>query len=275
VECFFQRYWHTSIYRNGEKHLTGTTNYNDSNYELTASMLVNCNNFVIQDAFLERYRSTERTIKMQRIPDLEGIEAYFGSGPRLRESLKTINDPVAASLFAETVRGIIQAETFLLRERGYASPEEYSKYWDDFYAGSCRYYSNLDRISCSWSDYAGGDEREHSLFTRFKSQHLFKLRSNMYLVVGSLSDSFHELNIILEVNLPDCRVLSAKGTFTRVPDAVCRESAAYLTELKEKELTGLSKKEIAGLLGKNQGCIHLIDIIHDAATTLALFIKKR
>lgn len=271
MRCLFQRYWHTSVRRNGEELLMGKTDYFDTKREIAAWMMVNVQTFNIQEAVLAKYRAPgEIERKVRSIPGLQGVKAYFGSGPRLREGLKEVGNPLAASLFAEIVRGIIQAETFLLKERGFASVGEYGKYWDNFYAGSCRYYSNLDRVSQSWSDYVGSTEREGNLFVRFKSQHLYKFKPHTYLITGNLSDSFHEMSVCLEVNERDRRVLAAEGELMRIPDKVCKESTAYLQKLVNLELAGLSKKEIAGLLGKAQGCVHLIDVVYDAAETLAL-----
>ncbi|MTI84499.1 MAG: DUF2889 domain-containing protein [Firmicutes bacterium] len=275
MDYLFQCFWHTSICREGKEYLKGFTEYCDSNYEMTASMLVNAKSFIVTDALLEYGRvQGEKRNMVQRLEGLEGMEAYFGCGPELRQGLKDVNDSVAISLFGENVRGIIQAETFLLSERGYASLEAYSKHWDKFYTDSCRYYSNLKHVKHSWSDYVGNDKRENIIFTRFKNQQLYRLNSGEYLVSGSLSDSFHEINVVLSLNGSGTRVIAAKSSFLRVPDAICRESVDYLRRLEGKDLIGLSKKEIAELLGKSQGCVHLIDIVHDAVTTLSLYIKQ-
>lgn len=275
LHCLFHRYWHTSVTRDNEKFITGRTDYMDSEREMSTSMTMDVHALRIEEAQLRQYRGPgEIDRDNQNIAGLQGVVAYLDSGPQLREGLQQVKDPIGASLFAETVRGVVQAESYLFKERGYTSPEAYTKYWEGMYTESCRYYGNLDRVRVSWGDYVGYHNREVELFTRFKSQHLYKSGSDSYLVMGGLSDSFHEMSVCLKMDGQNMNVISAEGSLTRVPDSVCRESVDYLQYLSGKNLAGMTKKEIAGLLGKGQGCIHLIDVASDAADTLRLFMRK-
>lgn len=108
------------------------------------------------------------------------------------------------ALFSETVKGIIQAETFLLHERGFASEQDYEHKWMNFYSGG----------------------------------------------------------FIVE---------EADGVLLRTPDLVCRESAALLANLHGINLRRIAKKELAGILGKGQGCVHVIDLVCDCAQILELY----
>jgi hypothetical protein len=37
----------------------------------------------------------------------------------------------------------------------------------------------------------------------------------------------------------------------------------------------MNKKELAGQLGAQQGCVHVIDIVYDSAETLRMYLQKR
>lgn len=269
MKNLFQRNWYTEIRRSDDKHLKAVTSYLDTYREAAARLLIDINSFIIEDAIWEEQRSVEpKSLNSRQVTPLLGSEAYFSSGPKLKEAGGFLNDPLAGSLFSESIKGIIQAETFLWEERGYSSEKEYEDKWTDFYSGSCRYYSNLDRITKSWYTHVGESKRDGNLFIRFKTQSLLDLENNHYLLTGTLSDSFHELNLNLKLN--GLTVEAADGILLRSPDLVCREATTLLSNLHGTKLQDLNKKEMADILGKGQGCVHLIDLVYDCAQTLEL-----
>ncbi len=271
MNSLFQRNWYTSVQRSGDDMLQAETCYVDSEREAAARLLVNVKDFCVKEAVWEEHRTGGKPgTGVRTVPVLHGQEAYFNAGAALQQVAQFLADPLAVPLFAETVKGVIQAETFLWDLRGYGSAEEYSRYWGKYYAGSCRYYSNLDRVETGWFEHVGEEQREGNLFVRFKTQTFYSLGEGAYLLTGNLSDSFHQVSVNLELAAEDWRVIRAAGTLHRTPDKVCREASGFLQELVGTGLKGLGKKEIAGLLGKGQGCVHLIDLVSDAVHILEL-----
>jgi hypothetical protein len=270
MKNLFQRNWYTEVRQSNDRKLQAVTTYLDTYREASARLLIDINSFLIKEALWEEQRSLEPiNSKIRQVTPLLGSEAYFSTGPKLKETEAFLNDPLAGSLFSESIKGIIQAETFLWEERGYSSEIEYEDKWTDSYSGSCRYYSNLDRITKSWYTHVGESKRDGNLFIRFKTQSLLGLENGYYLLTGNLSDSFHELNVNLKLN--GLTVENADGILRRSPDQVCKEATTLLSNLQGHNLQVLNKKEIAGILGKGQGCIHLIDLINDCAQMLELF----
>ena len=266
----FQRNWYTEVRRSDDKLLAVKTSYLDTDREAVAHMLVDINTFIVKEALWVEQRPlkplNERT---RRVTPLIGTEAYFSSGPVLKEAGKFINDPIAVAAFTENIIALIQAETYILEERGFASKEAYEGNWVNFYTGSCRYYSHPDRVTQSWYTYLGDSKRDDNLFVRFKTQGLFGLTENQYLLIGNLSDSFHEVNVNIKLN--GFIVEKATGVSIRTPDPVCKEATGFLDNLQGINLQGLPKKEIAGILGKGQGCVHLIDLVNNCAQILDLY----
>jgi len=267
MKSLFQRNWYTEVRRSDLGLLQAKTSYVDTNREAVAHLLVDVHSFIIKEALWEEQRSTETILARTReVTPLQGSEAYFSSGPALKEVAAFLKDPLAVALFSETVKGIIQAETFLFIERGYGSETEFDDKWTDFYIGSCRYYSNLDRVTKSWYEHVGESKRAGNLFVRFKTQSLFKLANGQYLLTGNLSDSFHEVNVRLK--LDKFTVQEADGVLLRTPDIICREAASLLSNLHGINLRGIPKKELASILGKGQGCVHVIDLVSDCVQLL-------
>lgn len=240
----------------------------DTDREAAARIQVSVEDFIIRKAEWEEQRPLPRENEVIRpVQVLLGKDAYFNSGPVLRELAAVTGDSLVVSLFAETVKGIIQAETFLWAERGYPSADEYDRYWLESFQGNCRYYSNLDRVTQSWFQHLGVTSREGNLFVRFKTQTLYALANGKFLLNGIFSDSFHEVSVNLTLGL-DMIVEAAEGNLLRAPDPVCKESNCFLADLVGVRLQGISKKDLAALLGKEHGCVHLIDVAFDAAQIL-------
>jgi hypothetical protein len=274
VEFLMQRIWYSSVVRQDEQYLIAKTSYLDSLMERMAVMRVKAANLEIEEAWLERLgRPGDMAESREYIEGLKGVEAYLGSSSGLRAGLQGIKDEVERSLFNDTVIAIVQAETFLFRERGYSDAVTYSQAWEKFYAGSCRYYSNLDRVKTTWGGYIGNSGREITLFDRGKSQQMYRDDKGGYIINGSLIDSFHQVSTHLEMD-KDIQVITAYGQLLRVPDAVCRESGQQMENLKGQLLSGMPKRELARLLGAGQGCVHLIDLTYDSVKTLELYLNQ-
>lgn len=209
------------------------------------------------------------------VSSLQGLTAYFGCARAFKQALAGLPH-LAHALFLDGVGVLIQAETFLFAERGYPSLDAYVHHWQEFYRGSCRYYSNLDAVSRSWSDHMNSRRPGSNLFNRFKTLALDRAADGLWLR-GCMSDSFHELAFTLQLEPGSGKVLLAsgdiirapEGDIIRAPDRVCGEAARYLRGLKGAVLRNAGRREIAALLGHGQGCVHLIDLVADAAALLA------
>jgi len=277
MNCAFQRSWYTSSRLEDEDRLVTEVGYNDYDWECCARLAVDPKTFVIDKAWWELYRINGKTeCRIIELPQLAGIEAYFGCAPRLREGLSSLQEGnyYARRLFAELIRGTIQAETFLLWERGFASREEYGRYFEKISADACRYYKNLDRVTVRWDDYIGNFHRKGRLFARVKDITLYDLNDS-YLLKGQLNDSFHGITMELSVDKGSGKTQKAEGNLHRVPDKVCQEAREFLPGLIGINIREINKKELAELLGNNNGCVHLIDLIFDGIEAISLMEYRK
>lgn len=266
----FQRHWFVTVERETPGGLlrAQTIYCGTTDGETVVTLRVVPETFEITEAYLESFSPPVMKIDVN---ELIGVKAYLNSGPAIKDALKDLGN-FPRSLIAETVRGIVQAETFLWKERGFASLEEYNTYWEKMYVGSCRYYSNLDRVGKSWGEYVPFN-RNSNLFSRFKSQLVYQSPGYGYRISGQLSDSFHEVSVGLAFN-QHFEIIEAHGQLLRGPDDVCREATAYIHKLPGQAVDDLSKKCIANLLGQGNGCVHLIDTIHDSIETIKIVRSK-
>ncbi len=272
MNCLYQRFWHTTVRYKNQK-LDLETTYCDSKQELCAKMVVAPDSFEVSEAWWEVYRAKGYSSPARfEIKALKGIKAYFGCGKELHKALEFLNFPAARELFAEGVRGVIQAESFLWRKRGFADAKDYEEHWYKLFKGGCRYYNNVDRVNISWYDHVGYTERAGTLFNRFKSQFM-TLEGENWQLRGHFVDSFHSVASFIEFEKESTAILKATGEILRAPDPVCKEASTFMCSLVNKKLSSLNKKEIAILLGAENGCVHLIDLVADGASTYSLYMN--
>ena len=268
LEFIEQRHWFTSVKREDENYIIAQTDYMDTGIERRTTMRVEMSTLKIESAWLDRLgRPGDLTEERQYIEDLKGVEAYLGSGRQLRAALQHTGDALERSLFNDCVVGIVQAETFFFPMRGYRDAADYNRFWEEAYVGSCRYYSNLDLVQIAWMDFIGSIPRQSILFSRSKSQQLMRNVQESYMIAGSLVDTFHQMASLLVLS-PEMTVIEASGQLIRTPDQVCMAAADLMANLVGQNLSGIGKKELAGLMGANQGCIHLIDLVYDSVQTV-------
>ncbi|HOV78469.1 MAG TPA: DUF2889 domain-containing protein [Bacillota bacterium] len=262
MEIIFQRNWFSTVRGVHRRDLLAGTYLTGTDVEASGRLLIDRKTFVIKDACWEVYRSPGGKLNgINPVPRLKGVTAYFNAGGELRRSVGNAAGGLAREMLAECVRAVIQAETFVYGDRGYPTAEAYGEYWEKHYLNSCRYYSNLHRVSRKWSDYVGNYCRGENFFNRAKFCSIAKKPDGLK-ASGGLSDSFHEMGVSFVLDR-EGRVTRCTGNFLRAPDPVCFENGAFLERFTGVVLPGCGKKEIAGIVGGPGGCDHLVDLISD------------
>ena len=246
-----------------------------TDFEAAGRLQVDLKSFLIREAAWNIYRSPGGNLDGGgEVPELRGVEAYFNAGGALRRAVGGAGGGWPRELLAECVRGIIQAETYIFVERGYPTAEAYEKYWEEAYLNSCRYYSNLDRVTTSWFGHVGNHDRQGCLYSRCKSCAVYRRPAGGLAAAGSFSDSFHELGVNLTLD-EEGIVTAARGNFLRAPDRVCFENAGHLDYLSGKQIAVMNKKVVAEGIGGPQGCNHLVDLVYDLGRAVAAVKEQR
>jgi hypothetical protein len=274
MQCLYQRHFLVSVRKVENSKLLAKTIYSDTETEHIAQLVVDMGTFVIESAYIERRPKDYQNNCNQEstsVTALKGIPAYLGSGQKIRQALRSINSAVTADLFLETVKGVIQSETQLYEQRGFSSINEYEKYWREIYTNVCCYYSNLDRVEDNWDKYTHLNNSTEYLFLRSKNYHVYCLAPEKNLILGNLLDTFHEINVSLEIGKHIDRI---EADLKRVPDKVCREAIASLQNLINFDIFSASNKKILRSLGKGQGCVHLNDVVNDCIDTAKIYHEK-
>ncbi|MDD4170503.1 MAG: DUF2889 domain-containing protein [Desulfotomaculaceae bacterium] len=247
----------------GEEQLLAKSILTSTDFEAVGQLITDQSSLRIEQARWAIYRSPGNRLNGgQELPGLKGVEAYLNSGKELTRLVGQEAGGLPRELLAECVRGIVQAESFIFKKRGFPAPQAYEDHWDRGYLSTCRYYSNLELGLRRWYDHIGYCERSQNLYNRSKSCTVCRQDDGGLTASGSFIDSFHEIFVQLTL---DSNGIAAgcSVNYLRAPDPVCAESSEHIVKLIGKDMTQLKKKGIGNLVGGAQGCEHLVDIIYD------------
>lgn len=264
MKATYQSTYSCSAERNGEEMMVKSVLIS-TDYEVTARIVVDVKSFKIKHARWDAFRlPTGYIFTGKEIPDLVGIDAYFYSGSQIRQAVGEEMRSIPLELIIECIRGVGQAEAFLIPERGYPILKEFDDYCQTIGKDSCRYYSNLDRIAMSWTEYMGehSTARNKGLFDRHKNYQVFLKPDGSYLTTAGFTDTFHEILLVTSFT-QDGLISECSGDFLRGPDQVCFENVILLPGLIGKNLAAMEKKKLAALVGGPHGCTHLFEIFWD------------
>lgn len=258
----FARQWRTTVRKN-ESDLYIETVYLDKFCEVEGWFTVNPGDFKILEACIDVYRGPWERGR-RKLDGLLGREAYLGSSKIFLEAAQEDKRGIWAEVMLEGLKGLLQAEFWIHKERGYSSFEDYERYFQDGFADSCVYYSNLEKVKTKFYQHAGS-ARGDLLFTRHRSSFLEE-REGRYYLTGSLMDSFHQMALAIEVS-EDRKVLAAKGQVIRSVDEICKKGEEQVANLLGETVSPRGwQKSVGGAFG----CTHLADLARELARTFQL-----
>jgi hypothetical protein len=106
--------------------------------------------------------------------------------------------------------------------------------------------------------------QERLLCSRKKNVDVFLLPSgNQYRVIAHMEDGTHEMRLIMVVNRPWLRIKTIDCEMRKVPDTLCRSARKLFDSF-------IGQRIAAGFLSKLKHMAHLINLFHDACSTLKL-----
>lgn len=226
--------------------------------EMAVCIGVNAADFLIRESCWEISRSLNgRKNASGRLEQLIGEKAYFGMEKPV--AALTGIDAAVKGLLKECMKGIIQAETYITKERGFSDRQAYEKYWDALYEGKCRFYHCSGDVRQNWVTHVGSYCRAYTLFNRHKSYSIIR-EGACCRVSGIFIDSYHQLAAELSCDIAKGIISGASASFIRFPRDSCAGSAIGMASLCGRPLPD-STKEIAALLGGAEGCFHLVDLV--------------
>lgn len=264
-----------SVRREG-KEIISETLWLDSMREYVGVIRVKIDSLEISDAWIDVLKKpSERTEAMPAFAPQTRIRCDFPSGTRA-----FIDGRKAAGIFRflpegwmmkylmeQCINGVIQAETYFYRERGFKDKEEYNQYWDRLEENGCRMYSHPAAEDLRWMDYVPQIQRQQYLFHRLKSAEIFR-NGGSIVCKGTLTDSYHEIAMKL-VCAGNCGTIQqAEIMYYRAPGKACFDNRKLAQYLLGKNLYVMNSMEAVGIVGRSEGCYHLVELLKDILMTI-------
>jgi len=102
------------------------------------------------------------------------------------------------------------------------------------------------------------------VFAREKSIRVDQPEPNRLEVKVALKDKFHEIETLLVIDPETKTILDARAKMIKTPFDICPETGAKIERLAGLIIRPGISKVIGELIGHNQGCAHLVDLVLDS-----------
>ncbi len=240
----------------------------DNQWEAEARLSADIETFIIDEADWEVHKAPSNIpLGCYSIEEMRGKSGYIEGKKELNILLNRKEGEMLKYMLNQCINGLIQAETYLYKQRGFADEEEYDAYWDKIEKNGCRMYTHKSTEDVEWSQYAAPLTRCHNLFNRFKSSKFIYYGGKYMFAYGNLTDSFHRIDISIEFNGATGIITDCEIEFSRAPGQACFSNNLHRKKLIGRNLKELTKKEVIHLLGKSEGCYHLVEVVTDILRT--------
>ena len=228
--------------------------------ESSAWITVSPNDFRIQQAAMETYRSLHGEIGCLEFPELVGMEAYLQAGSQLKIIFGPEQQEIR-ELFTECIKGVIQSEPYLWIERDFQDQSAWIDHWYAVNDKSCYTFSHPTDVTEDWFV----APRSKNLFNRSYVVHIQKGKGRN-VAKGIFIDPWHEISVCLVLDQQNV-IVEASSAQIRVPAKICDKAAGSMQNLVGCNAYDLSKKDIAAFVGGPEGCTHLLEIVSDVCRT--------
>ncbi|MGN1349738.1 MAG: DUF2889 domain-containing protein [Anaerovoracaceae bacterium] len=272
------------IYENDVRRLSDTESVANSfllttDFEGSIALTIKNDTFEIVDAQWSIHRAPDMDRRGEgRAEMLIGDSAFTGDRRNHVKVLpdysagqtETPEDPKAVSpewahireLYLEAMRGLLQAENYLLYERGFKGIIDYEESWDS----DCRPYHTEKPGVNEWPAYVGSFEhfRKRDLYNKYLQMTLMDNGDRTVTALGTYNDSFHEMSVCFVFDPADGIIQDLSLNHVRVPFKPCHDfQESFAERFIGLNIHDLSKREVGKLIGGSFGCFHFVDIIYD------------
>ncbi len=232
-------------------------------FEASAWLAVNVSDYLIREADWEISKAPG-SIPLGRgiAAEAIGVKANTGIGRALIHLTEANGGILIKSLIFECVKGLMQAETYLYRERGYPNEAAYEAYWMDKESNGCRFYTHPHQDTSGWFEHVGSYQRSGNLFNRCKSYQL-TIHGTDLTLQGTFHDSYHEMAGEIRFDKTSGTISECNLSMFRAPGSSCLETTAHGRSFVGKNIYSLTRKQVVAMAGGPQGCYHLTDLLSD------------
>jgi len=267
--------WINYTNRLNDKELISQSMFLSTRYDCSATLCATTKGYKITQAYYSIHRCPDMSKRKEaNIPELIGGSGHYDGVKAIKDLKDFGDDGKVKELLVESIRGLDQAETYLLEELGMKTREEYETHWQKGKNDYCRpYWGKMPGLE-EWSTYIGAYDynRTGNFYTKYKSYTIIQKNENEAIVSGTYNDSFHEMNSEITYNLTNRNISAFDMVVVRAPHTPCYELSHTAAEsFIGKSIDALPKRDVGKILGGAPGCFHLTDIVFDMALAVKEF----
>lgn len=111
-------------------------------------------------------------------------------------------------------------------------------------------------------------------FTRSINLNFEMLGKEEIISEGHFSDDYHDFKCMMVFKLPNLEVTDVMVEINKLPEKICRMPFDRLVGLKGLEVGRGFRQKVKKIIGGDEGCIHLVDLIHELAQGIVALLRK-
>ena len=249
--------------------ITAECSFLGTRYECSVVIYADARGMKTEKVLYAVHRTPQNDNLVQdEISELAGETCTFGASGIIKSLPDYDGNGLIKELLLEDLRGISQAEIYMLEEIGVADPIEYEKIWLDQKVNYCRPYTGRMPGLYDWPHNVNSlnHYRTRNLYNKYKQYTIITEGGDEAVINGTYQDSFHEMHAQISYSMTGRQITGFDMTMQRWPYAACFEMDHTASGLfVGRNIDELTKREIGGMIGGPNGCFHLVDIVADMA----------
>ncbi|NPV27565.1 MAG: DUF2889 domain-containing protein [Firmicutes bacterium] len=102
------------------------------------------------------------------------------------------------------------------------------------------------------------------IYSRQKSLSVTTQQEDQIRIEARLIDQVHEIGVILVVRVSTEEILEAEAIMQRFPWSICPEVVPKMGGLVGLKIQSGIRQQVKDIIGRSQGCTHLVDLVMEA-----------
>ncbi len=102
------------------------------------------------------------------------------------------------------------------------------------------------------------------LYQRNINVSVHRISDDQIMLWSTMLDLDHSIRVQLVIDAASRQIVDAGGEMLKVPFSVCQQTLANLEQLKGLTVERGIAKKVTATVGRNTGCVHLVEIVMSA-----------
>ncbi|MCD6554737.1 MAG: hypothetical protein DRI52_01430 [Chloroflexi bacterium] len=110
------------------------------------------------------------------------------------------------------------------------------------------------------------------LYQRNINVSVHRMDDDQIMLWSTMLDLDHSIRVQLIIDAANRQIVDASGEMLKVPFSICQQTLANLERLKGLTVKRGIAKEVSAAVGRNTGCVHLVETVMSAVRLVFPFL---